>query len=59
MAVNQFNRKQTHIVKKENEKLSKFIGKSSNLLKINLGNQMKILKMKKEILNLFIIQKNI
>ena len=39
------------IVEKENEKLSKYIGKSSNGLRLDLANQMKITKMKKEILN--------
>ena len=39
------------IVEKENEKLSKFLGKSASQLQMSLENQMKILKMQKVILS--------
>ena len=46
------------IVEKENEKLSKYIGKTSNDLQMDLGKPDEDFKNEKVIWSLFIIQKN-
>ena len=46
------------IVEKENEKLSKYISKPASVLQMDLGKPDEDFKILKEILNLFIILKN-